>query len=433
MMHQSCGLIVTRVALASKRLLSNVPTATATQTYFPVDFTTNAKIEGEESQIATIRLSPGERIRAESGSMLFMTQGVEMETSSSARDGMKRFLTGQNIFVTDFYYEGTKSGIVALGTRFPSKILKLTLQDYPDEKLICQKGAYLASNLDVNIEMEFTKNFQAGFFGGQGFVLQKLEGKGDVLLQAGGTLVRKDLDEGATLRISSGCLVAFTSTIDYDVSMMPGFNNVVFGGEGLFVTTLKGPGTVWLQGMPPDRLISEIARRVPPGMGLGIPIPMGVGGGGGDASIAGEASPNDGSIPTTDAFFEADRQASVATSGLDSVDSESPNALFGDAAPSVGTTSPTFQDDTFVSSSTDSSTFEKSNNIEDIVGNDFADDTSFAGDDDFSADFKDDETSFSTFEGSGAGEAFSDGDAEELQSTANRILNALWDMFKGDD
>ena len=142
--------------------------------YLPVDFTTNAKIEGEESQIATVRLAPGERIRAESGSMLYMTQGIDMETSSSLGDGMKRFFTGQNIFVSDFYYQGTTFGTVALGTRFPSKIVKLNLQDYPGGKLICQKGAYLASNLDINIEMEFTKNVSLVIMTGNVSVLTTL-------------------------------------------------------------------------------------------------------------------------------------------------------------------------------------------------------------------------------------------------------------------
>jgi uncharacterized protein (AIM24 family) len=160
---RSYRLLATRRAMLLKRHLSNVPLV-ATQSYLPVDFTTNAKIEGEESQIATIRLAPGERIRAESGSMLYMTQGVEMETSSSAGEGMKRFLTGQNIFITDFYYQGEKHGTVALGTRFPSKILNLNLQDYPGDKLICQKGAYLASNLEVNVEMEFTKNVSVAVY-----------------------------------------------------------------------------------------------------------------------------------------------------------------------------------------------------------------------------------------------------------------------------
>jgi uncharacterized protein (TIGR00266 family) len=183
--------------------------------FVPVDLQASAKIEGEESQIATITLKPGQTLRAESGSMIYMTEGVKMETSSDVSSAMKRFMTGQNLFVTDFSYQGDKEGIVALGTDFPSKILRLHLPDYPDQTLVCQKGAYLASNPNVTIEMAFTKNFSSGFFGGQGFVLQKLEGDGDVLVKVGGTLVTKELEEGETLRVTSGSLVAFTATVDY--------------------------------------------------------------------------------------------------------------------------------------------------------------------------------------------------------------------------
>jgi uncharacterized protein (TIGR00266 family) len=210
----------------------------------PIDFSVSAKIEGEESQIATVTLTPGETLRAESGAMLFMTHGVEMSTDlHGASAAFSRMMTGQNVFLTDFTYKGDKGeGTVGLGTDFPSKILRLTLQDYENSTLICQKGAYLASNPSVDIEMAYTKSLSAGFFGGQGFVLQKLSGQGDVLVKAGGALVEKDLEEGETIRVTSGSIVAFTSTIDYDIQMMPGIKNAMFGGEGLFVATLKGPG-----------------------------------------------------------------------------------------------------------------------------------------------------------------------------------------------
>jgi hypothetical protein len=173
--------------------------------------------------------------------------------------------------------------------------------------------------------------------------LQKLTGEGDVLLQASGALIKKELNEGETLRVSSGTLVCFTNTIDYDVQMMPGFKNVMFGGEGLFVMTLKGPGTVWLQGMPPDRMISEIARRVPGGgIGFGIPIGIGGSGSGGEAGgsgvegaadeAAGTPASADGGVAASDAAVEADRQATVATSGATAT-ATLPDALFGDAAP----------------------------------------------------------------------------------------------------
>jgi uncharacterized protein (TIGR00266 family) len=216
-----------------------------------IDFSIAAKIEGEESQIAKVKLRPGEVLRAEAGAMLYMTDGVEMNTSlQGASAAFTRMMTGQNVFLTDFTYNGTKEGTVGLGTDFPSKIVRLTLEDYENSTLICQRGAYIASNPSVDISMEATKSLSAGFFGGQGFILQRLSGKGDVLVKAGGTLVVKDLHEGERLRVTSGSIVAFTSSVHYDIQMMPGVKNVMFGGEGLFVTSLTGPGRVWMQGMP---------------------------------------------------------------------------------------------------------------------------------------------------------------------------------------
>ena len=142
-------------------------------------------------------------------------------------------------------------------------------------KLVCQQGALLCASHTIDIEVEFTKSFTSGFFGGEGFVLQSLTGEGDVFVKAGGTVIRRDLNEGEKLRISSGSLVAFSNGVEYNVEQMKGFKNVLFGGEGLFVTTLNGPGTVWLQGQPPDRMISEIARRVPSGGGIGLAVPIG--------------------------------------------------------------------------------------------------------------------------------------------------------------
>jgi uncharacterized protein (TIGR00266 family) len=346
-------------------------------------------------------------------------------------------LTGQNLFLTDFRYEGTSgTGTVCLGTAFPSKILRFSLEDHPDSTLICQKGAYMASNPDINIEMEFTKSLKAGFFGGQGFVLQKLTGQGDVLVKGGGTVVKKELRIGETLRVTSGSIVAFESTIHYDVQMMPGIKNVAFGGEGLFVTTLQGPGQVWLQGMPPDRMIAEIARRVPGG-GIGLGIPIGMGGGGGAEAAGGAASDEaaagtDGgatAVPVTDAAVEADRNATVASSGFssstDDVDSnsDSPSALFGDAAPD------------------DFSTPEPS-------AMDITDDSSFAtdGSDSFShqnsmdrePSFDDEFSTTEEFSGGNAedGELFDDtasSVAEIVAEEGKSIFRTVWDFFSNEE
>jgi len=261
----------------------------------PIDFDVASKVEGNESQIVTVVLEPNQVLRAESGALMYMTDGVTMNTTTGGgmSAGFKRLMTGQNIFISDYTYQGPDGtkGMVALGTDFPSKIIKLNLEDYGG-KIVAQKGALLCCSHTVDIEMEFAKKMTAGFFGGEGFVLQSLTGQGDVFVKAGGTLIKKDLTDGEQLRISSGCLVAFTHEVDFDVQMMSGFKNVLFGGEGLFVTTLTGPGTVWLQGQPPERMVSEIARRVPSGgIGLAVPIP-GMGGGsggeGGDGGGGGE-------------------------------------------------------------------------------------------------------------------------------------------------
>jgi uncharacterized protein (TIGR00266 family) len=257
----------------------------------PIDFNVASKIEGNESQILTVSLKPGEVLRAESGALMYMTEGVEMETTTGGglSKGFSRMMTGQNLFISDYTYKGEPgtSGTVCLGTDFPSKILRLNVEEYGG-KIICQKGALLCASHTIDIEMEFAKKMTTGFFGGEGFVLQGLTGEGDVFVKAGGTLIRRELEEGEQLRISSGCLVAFSSGVDYDVQMLSGFKNVMFGGEGLFITTLTGPGTVWLQGQPPQRMVSEIARRVPSG-GIGLAVPIGGAGGGGDSGGGGES------------------------------------------------------------------------------------------------------------------------------------------------
>lgn len=255
----------------------------------PIDFDVASRVEGRESQIVTIQLNPGQVLRAESGAMLYMSDGVTMETTTGGgvSAGFQRMLTGQNVFISDYRYDGPTQGTVALAPDFPSKIVRLNLGEY-DGKLVCQKGALLCAAHTVDVAMEFAKKMTAGFFGGEGFVLQALTGTGDVFVKAGGTLVRRDLRDKEVLRISSGCLVGFTSGVEFDVQTMPGFKNVLFGGEGLFITTLTGPGTVWLQGQPPQRMISEISRRVPSGGGIGLALPIGMGGGGGESSEGGE-------------------------------------------------------------------------------------------------------------------------------------------------
>ena len=386
-------------------------------------------------------------------------------------------MTGQNLFLTDFRYEGTGSGTVGLGTDFPSKILRFSLSDFANSTLICQKGAYLASNPHVQIEMEFTKTLTAGFFGGEGFVLQKLWGQGDVLIKGGGTVVERYLEAGQTLRVSSGSLIAFEPSIEYDVQMMPGIRNVMFGGEGLFVTTMKGPGRVWLQGLPPDRMIAEIARRVPAGPGIGLGIPIGIGGGGGGEAastagggVAGEAAAGAGAATegmATDAAIDADRQATVASSGISSssssgssgetatdtapVDADSPSALFGDVAtpdgsPVTPSSSPAASVDNGAASSATETTFSDDNNIsssQEQYDDQFGDDTSFSSsstpEPQFDQEFENSNENFEDgqiFDDTLAGSSSS---AEDSASTSSGedggggLLQTLWDYFTSDE
>jgi uncharacterized protein (TIGR00266 family) len=184
----------------------------------PIDFDVASKIEGRESQIVTVTLEPGQILRAESGALMYMTDGVEMNTTTGGglSAGFTRMLTGQNMFISDYTYAGEPgtTGTVALGTDFPSRIVRLNVAEYGG-KLVCQKSALLCASHTVNIEMEFSKNFSTGFFGGEGFVLQALTGQGDVFLKAGGALIRRELKDGEQLRISTGCLVGFSQGVDY--------------------------------------------------------------------------------------------------------------------------------------------------------------------------------------------------------------------------
>eukprot|EP00815_Leptocylindrus_aporus_P004166 CAMPEP_0116067402 /NCGR_PEP_ID=MMETSP0322-20121206/10983_1 /TAXON_ID=163516 /ORGANISM="Leptocylindrus danicus var. apora, Strain B651" /LENGTH=470 /DNA_ID=CAMNT_0003554193 /DNA_START=42 /DNA_END=1454 /DNA_ORIENTATION=- len=400
---------------------SNAITSSDGVVAVPIDFDAASRVEGQESQIVTVDLEPGNVLRAESGAMLYMTDGVDMETTTGGglSAGFKRMLTGQNLMISDFRYngaEGTK-GQVALGTDFPSKIIRLSVDEYGG-KIVCQKGALLCASHTIDIEMEFAKKMTTGFFGGEGFVLQSLTGTGDVFVKAGGTLIRRELKEEETLRVSSGCLVGFSDGVDFDVQMLKGVKNVIFGGEGLFVTQLKGPGTVWLQGQPPQRMISEIASRVPSGGGVGLGVPIMGMGGGGDGGEGGDAA-EDLSSDDADGFaaaeeaVENDKAYATASSvaGNESpIDSESQSALFGDAIneePGVEGQS-SFQGDNEFASSADESSFSSDGNV------DFNDNGSFA-----------DGTTFSTHDESPTTESSEEGGGD--------LLSSIWSVFSDDD
>lgn len=217
------------------------------------------EIIGDDMQLVEIELDPGEGVRAEAGTMMYMEEGVEMQTSTGGGlfKGFKRMLTGESFFITTFLYSGGGKGHVAFGAPYPGKIIPLDLGNLTGT-VLCQKDAFLCAAQGIDIDIAFTKRLGAGFFGGEGFILQKLSGDGLAFVHAGGTIVEKQLKQGETLRIDTGCIVAFQPTVVYDIQMVSGFRNALFGGEGLFLATLRGPGTVYLQSLPFSRLADRV-------------------------------------------------------------------------------------------------------------------------------------------------------------------------------
>jgi uncharacterized protein (TIGR00266 family) len=218
------------------------------------------KILGDDMQIVEVELDPGEGVRAEVGAMMYMDAGIEMQTSTGGGlfQGFKRMVTGESFFITTFLYQGKTKGHVAFGAPYPGKIIPLELNKFGGE-FLCQKDAFLCAARGVEISVAFTKKIGAGLFGGEGFILQKLQGDGMVFIHAGGMIVEKTLQPGETLRVDTGCLVAFAPSVDYDIQHVGGFKNALFGGEGLFLAKLTGPGLVYLQSLPFSRLADRLA------------------------------------------------------------------------------------------------------------------------------------------------------------------------------
>ncbi len=218
------------------------------------------KIYGDDLQLVEIELDPGEGVRAEVGTMTYMENGIQMQTGTGGGifKGLKRMITGESFFITTFLNASNQRSRVAFSAPYPGKIIPLNLGTLGGQ-FICQKDSYLCSAQGIEIEIAFTKRLGAGLFGGEGFILQRLEGDGLAFVHAGGTIIEKDLGNGETLRVDTGCLVAFAPTVDYNIQFIGGFKNALFGGEGLFLTTLTGPGKVYLQSLPLSRLADRIA------------------------------------------------------------------------------------------------------------------------------------------------------------------------------
>lgn len=227
------------------------------------------RIHGEEMQIVEIELDPQESAVAESGSFMMMDQEIRMETlfgdGSGAQQGFfgklmsagKRLITGESLFITAFTNVGQGKKRVSFAAPYPGKIIPMDLR-LLGGKVICQKDAFLCAARGVNVGIEFQRKLGTGIFGGEGFIMQKLEGDGLAFVHAGGYVIEKELQPGEVLKVDTGCVVAYTQQVDFDIEFVRGVKNVVFGGEGLFFAVLRGPGKVWLQSLPISRLASRV-------------------------------------------------------------------------------------------------------------------------------------------------------------------------------
>jgi uncharacterized protein (TIGR00266 family) len=230
------------------------------------------KIYGEELQFVEIELDPGETAIAESGSFLMMDNDVQMQTifgDGSQQQGMglfgkllgagKRLLTGESLFMTAFTNTGNGKKKVSFAAPYTGKIIPLDLQKL-NGKIIAQKDAFLCAAKGVSVGIEFQRRLGTGIFGGEGFIMQKMEGDGMCFVHAGGYVVERDLRAGEVLKIDTGCVVAYTASIDFDIEFIKGVKNWMFGGEGLFFASLRGPGKVWIQSLPISRLAGRIMQ-----------------------------------------------------------------------------------------------------------------------------------------------------------------------------
>jgi uncharacterized protein (TIGR00266 family) len=229
------------------------------------------RIHGEEMQCVEIELDPAETAIAESGSFMMMDDGIQMETifgDGTAQDkgflgklmsAGKRVLTGESLFMTAFTNTGQGKKKVSFASPYPGKIIAMNLSEMGG-KMICQKDSFLCAAKGVSVGIEFQRRLGTGLFGGEGFIMQKLEGDGFAFVHAGGYIVEKTLRHGEVLKIDTGCIVAFTPSCNYDIQFIGGIKNSIFGGEGLFFAALRGPGKVWIQSLPISRLASRVLQ-----------------------------------------------------------------------------------------------------------------------------------------------------------------------------
>lgn len=232
------------------------------------------EIVGDDLQFVKVELDPGEAVIGEAGAMMYIEDGIQMQTifgdGSQQQTGFmgalmgagKRLLTGESLFMTVFQNQGQAKRKAAFAAPYPGKIVALHLAELGGE-ILAQKDSFLCAAKGVSLDIAFTKRFGAGLFGGEGFILQRLQGDGWCFVHAGGTLEEKTLAAGEVLRVDTGCIVAMQPGVDYDIQLAGGIKTVLFGGEGLFFATLRGPGKIWLQSLPFSRLASRIYAAAP--------------------------------------------------------------------------------------------------------------------------------------------------------------------------
>jgi uncharacterized protein (TIGR00266 family) len=231
------------------------------------------EIIGHDMQMLEVELDPNETVVAEAGAMNYMEDGIEfhakMGDGSDPDQGFmgklfsagKRMISGESLFMTHFTNHSSVKKKVAFAAPFPGSVIPVNMAEIGEE-LFCQKDSFLCAALGTNIDIAFQRKLGTGFLGGEGFILEKLQGDGMAFIHAGGTVVKKQLN-GETLRVDTGCIAAFSGNIDYDIKMVKGLKSMFFGGEGLFLATLSGHGTVWLQSLPFSRLADRVIAQAP--------------------------------------------------------------------------------------------------------------------------------------------------------------------------
>jgi uncharacterized protein (TIGR00266 family) len=232
------------------------------------------QVGGDDLQYVVVELDPQETVVAEAGAMMYMEDGIEMETRfgdgskpdkgffGKLVEGAKRKMTGETLFLTHYTHQGQGKSHVAFGAPYPGEIIPVDLREIGGT-LLCQKDAFLCCAKGIELGIAFQKRLGVGFFGGEGFIMQKLTGDGMAFMHAGGTVIEKDLEAGQQLRIDTGCIVGYQEGVDFEIKYVGGVKTALFGGEGLFFAKLTGPGRIWMQTLPFSRLADRVYSAAP--------------------------------------------------------------------------------------------------------------------------------------------------------------------------